>query len=395
MLPQWRAASAMFPGGVWILGFGTDLFRVGHSLVNERARLYESVRTAHLERAHQLASAAIFYRVRRYDFDAELARGLELIEASPLKAAAILFRSKVTALEINEPLMLSSLPATSAAILALAVRRLLGGPRVLVVSYAIGNTNPYTERLHYSWKASLRKSLERILAAMVGRRVDRIAFGTEASREIYRSLLPGASQRVEALIPALPAPCHCPQAQAREPGRVIYLGDMSERKGFPLMLEAWEDVRRLDSGATLTIVGKGALQAEALSRAAADPTVETFIDPPRSEIHRQLRRAQVLVLPSQATPTWREQVGLPIVEGLAHGCSIVTTTETGLASWLADHHHEVLEPDCTALELSEAIRRRLASAAPAEAVIATLPLKDGRLAADDWLFEPDRSAHGS
>lgn len=362
-----------------------------------RARLYQSIRTAHLERAHQLAPAAIIYRQRRYDFDADLARGLELIEAGPFKTARILAGSRLTALEVNEPLMLSSLPGTALALLSLSARRLLGGQRVLVVSYAIGNSDPYDERHSYTWKSSLRKVIERRLAGMVWNRVDRIVFGTAAARDTYYGLLPQSERRKEVLIHALPAACSCQHHQLSDsdPHRVIYLGDLSERKGFPLLLEAWPAVRDADPAARLTIVGKGALVDQAISSAAADCTIDVVIDPPRHEIHRQLCRAQVLVLPSQSTPIWREQVGLPIVEGLAHGCSIVTTTETGLASWLADHDHSVLAPCCSAGTLGEALLDQMDRATPRSDVIATLPHQDGRLAADAWLFETDSRVCGT
>lgn len=361
----------------------------------QRARLYESVRTAHLERAHVLAPAAIIYRQRRYDFDADLAQGLELIEAGPIKTAIILARSGVTALEINEPLMLSSLPSTALALLALSARRLLGGERVLVVSYAIGNSDPYQQRVGKTWKSALRNMVERKLAASVGNRVDRMVYGTAAAQQTYRALLPQSERRKEALIPALPAACSCQHEQVSRPHHIIYLGDMSERKGFPHLLQAWPVVRAADPTARLTIVGKGALVGRAIASAAADSSIELLIDPPRHEIHRQLRRAQVLVLPSQSTPIWREQVGLPIVEGLAHGCSIVTTTETGLASWLAEHGHSVLGPASSAGKLAEALLYQLGRSTRRSDVIATLPLQDGRLAADSWLFETDSRAYGT
>lgn len=360
-----------------------------------RARLYQSIRTAHLERAHQLAPAAIIYRQRRYDFDSDLAIGLELIEAGTFKTARILAGSGLTALEINEPLMLSSLPGTAVALMSLSARRLLGGKRVLVVSYAIGNSDPYQERHSHTWKSSLRKMIERRLAGVVWNRVDRIVFGTAAARDTYHGLLPQSGSRKEVLIPALPAACSCQHHLLSDPHRVIYLGDLSERKGFPLLLAAWPAVRDADPTARLTIVGKGALVDQAISSATADGSIEVFIDPPRDEIHRQLHRAQVLVLPSQSTPIWREQVGLPIVEGLAHGCSIVTTTETGLASWLADHDHSVLAPWCSAGTLGEALVHQLDRATPRSDVIAALPQQDGRLAADTWLFETDSRVCGS
>ena len=61
------------------------------------------------------------------------------------------------------------------------------------------------------------------------------------------------------------------------------------------------------------------------------------------------------MLPSQPTSAWREQVGLPIVEGLSYGCTIVTTTETGLAGWLSEHRHRVLPADANEAQLAAAI----------------------------------------
>ena len=94
------------------------------------------------------------------------------------------------------------------------------------------------------------------------------------------------------------------------------------------------------------------------------------------------------VLLSQPTPTWREQVGLPVVEGLAHGCTVVTTTETGLAGWLAAHGHEVLPPGAPDGEVAAAVDRALGRRRPAGDVLADLPAADGRLAADRWMFGP-------
>ena len=91
--------------------------------------------------------------------------------------------------------------------------------------------------------------------------------------------------------------------------------------------------------ATLTLLGKGALEQEARALSVAEPSVAVEVDPSRPRIHSVLDEARVLVLPSQPRPDWREQVGLPIVEGLAAGCPVVTTTETGIAGWLDEHGH--------------------------------------------------------
>jgi glycosyltransferase involved in cell wall biosynthesis len=110
------------------------------------------------------------------------------------------------------------------------------------------------------------------------------------------------------------------------------------------------------------------------------------VDPGRDRIHAVLHEASALVLPSQPSPTWREQVGLPIVEGLSHACTIVTTAETGLADWLRERGHGVAVDPASPAELAEIIRTVLAHPVDPEAVLAALPARDGRLVADDVLF---------
>jgi glycosyltransferase involved in cell wall biosynthesis len=351
-----------------------------------RARLYQTVRTAHLERAHELAPATIVFGSRRYDFDADLTSGLELIQAGPVRAALLLATSEVTELEINEPLMRSSARATALALAALRLRELFGGPPTKVVAYAIGNDDPTRGSLTLRERLSAR--LDLALMRFVWRRVDRIAYGTHVARATYQRILGSPPTRqAETLIEALPAACSCVESSGpRDPGRVVFLGAFVERKGLPLVLEAWPFVRAALPGARLTILGKGRLQALAERAGLADGSIDLVIDPPRTEIHRRLAESRVLVLPSQPSPHWREQLGLPIVEGLSHGCSVVTTTETGLATWLHDHGHEVVDTPTREEALAEAVVRAISSGPEHGDVAASLPPVDGRLAADEWMF---------
>jgi glycosyltransferase involved in cell wall biosynthesis len=350
-------------------------------ILTDRARLYRTLRSAHLERAQVLPPAAILFRMKRYDFHDELTLGLTVVQARPVRAAWLLARSPVTTLEIGEPLMLSGVWSSMLAIAALRLRALLGGRPATIVSYALENVNPFERRLRA--RARLRRSLNGIAARFVWRQTDRIVFGTDAARETYGAALPEPEPKaVSAVIPALPAPCTCAAEADHAAGSVVFLGAFVPRKGLPNILTAWPHVRAVVPDARLTLIGKGALEDRARQAAAEDPTIDLIIDPARGEIHRQLRHARVLTLPSQPTADWREQVGLPIVEALAHGCQIVTTTQTGLATWLAEHGHDVVAPGCTPQELADAVVHALrAVPAPGE-----LPALDGRLAADAWLF---------
>ena len=349
-----------------------------------RARLYRTLRTAHLERALQLSPATIVYRDRRYDFDEALAARLDLVRAGGPGAALHLLRAGVTELEVNEPLMRSGIRTTALAVAALRVRERCGGPRAEVVSCAIENLDPFA-RPARGLRARAGVALDRSLARFVWRNLDRVVHGTEATRDLYGRVLPpprpGGQQTVVLM---LPQPCDCPDTE-RDPSSVLFLGAFSPRKGFDLLHRAWPEVHA-GTGARLSLLGKGPLEERARAWAGADTSVALSVDPTRESIHRALRRAQVLVLPSQPRPAWREQLGLPILEALAHGCTVVTTSETGLAPWLARHGHTVLPPGEDPGALARALVERVREPLPAARVLAPLPARDGRLAADDWLF---------
>jgi glycosyltransferase involved in cell wall biosynthesis len=276
--------------------------------------------------------------------------------------------------------MTSSLPASALALFAVRFARRRRRPRV--VTYAIGNADPFAGESP-SLKRRLRLGAERLLAGYVWKRVDAIAFGTDGARDLYRAILPSRNVE-EILIPALPAQSSVPPADRSQ--RVVFLGAFAVRKGLPLLMEAWPLVGEKRPGATLTLLGKGALLERASAFAAADPSVKLSVDPERAEIREVLARSLVLVLPSQASATWREQVGLPIVEGLEQGCAIVTTTETGLAPWLAAQGHAVVPANAGADALAHAIVGQIDAGDRSASILASLPLQDGRLAADAWMF---------
>ena len=354
-----------------------------------RVRLYRVVRTAHLDRAHQMEPATILYAERRYDFDEDLTAGLDLRRTGPLQAARLLLTSDVRAVEVNEPASLHDVRWTAACLSALLLRSVLRGRRPLIVTYAIDNADPFAIPRARGLRPAIGRRLDVWCARFVWRSLDRIAFGTHAAQDSYAAVFGPPRRRATAtLVPAVPAPCEEEPDVVPDGGRVVFLGAFVQRKGFELLLAAWPTVRQAVPGARLALIGKGALEDRARAAAAADPTVETLVDPPRRTIHRVLAESSVLVLPSQPSPTWREQVGLPIVEGLAHGCAIVTTDETGLVPWLTGHGHHVVPGTSGAQVLAEAVVTALRAARPAADVRSDLPAEDGRLAADRWLFAP-------
>ncbi|KQR54874.1 hypothetical protein ASF88_01255 [Leifsonia sp. Leaf336] len=363
------------------------------------------MRSAHLERAHELAPAAIVYRVQRYDFDPALTDGVELAQAGTLAAARLAMRSRITRVEVDEPLYLASLPRTAAVLAVLGMKRLGGAPRAEIATYAIEDLDPFAARPPRV-RSRVRRSIERVLAGYIWHRLDTVVYGTTEADALYSSTFRHIPRR-QLTVEALPSPCACldPEADVetagaagtddtagagspveRDPDGVLFLGSFSPRKGFADVLEAWPAIQSRHPGARLTLVGSGELLPQAEAAAAADPSIRLIVDPPRSVVHDELRRAHVLVLPSRRVGTWREQVGLPIVEGLAHGCEIVTTSETGIAEWLIDAGHVVLPAQVLSAGLADGVVDALVNPRTSDDILADLPGVDGRIAAGRALF---------
>ncbi len=352
-----------------------------------RARVYENIRSAHLERFRELPPAAVLFGGRNYDFATELSSGLDLQPfGSSVDLARALWRRDIAVVEVNEPLMLSALKPSLVAIATVRLRGFLRRDRPEVVSYAIGNDDPFVKSTVGRLRTPLRRLLFRSAVRLALGQIDRLAVGTPGAMDVYRRWI-GRRTTVREIL-ALPRACPTCVAPSAPDIDVAFVGAFDERKGVRQLLTAWPHVLAAAPGSRLEILGKGQLE-DHVRRASADLTgVGVTVDPSRQVIHDTLNRSRVLVLLSQPTPTWREQVGLPIVEALSHGCRIVTTDETGLAAWLDGHGHQVLPAhDQTAARVASAILAALGSGPDPDDVKASLPSEDGRLLADRWMFD--------
>jgi len=331
--------------------------------------------------------ADLLYRNRRYDFDASLVDENAVRRVLLPDLVISLLTNRLSAVEINEPLQLSGLPRAAAAIAAARIGGLLHRSRPKIASYAIENRDPFAVPPARA-RARARKIIERHLSSWVTARIDQVVFGTPGAAELYQKRLAPELRASEiALVPAIPSICSCVSDPQQDPisDSVLFVGALEDRKGILRLLRAWAEVERTNPQATLTIIGKGRREPEVRRFVSQHRSASFVMDPPRERIHCELSRHAALVLLSQPTATWREQVGLPIVEALAHGCRVVTTTETGLAMWLAERGHAVLSPSATDREVAAAIQQCLRTASRSE-IFATLPALDGRLLADERLM---------
>ena len=359
-------------------------------------RVYGNLRTAHLERLRDMEPAAVIYTRSRYDFDPTVApAGSSVTKMSRAGVVFHLLRTPYDVVEVNEPLSAPRWWDLLAQISAVRLRGMVLGRHSAVVAYCIGYSDPAGElTARRPWVPSIfAHSFTKIITSVLVHSTDRLAFGTSGSRELYENYVGRSGlNRRSTTFEGVPTACRCSELPGEQtvregfPRRLIFVGAFDRRKGIEQLMRAWDATRVTGDRSTLHLIGKGALTDMVTEWAETRPEVDVDIDPPRNAIHRALRDADVLVLLSQPVNGWREQIGLPILEGLSHGLRIVANDQTGLADWLRTHGHTVLATDAGPGSTADALRAALADNRSRDSVVADLPDADQRIVADRWLM---------
>ncbi|WP_082716706.1 glycosyltransferase [Microterricola viridarii] len=139
---------------------------------------------------------------------------------------------------------------------------------------------------------------------------------------------------------------------------VLFVGALSARKGLPDLLEA-SDRLQASHPHELVVVGDGPLRAQ-LSERVATGRVRVTGSIPRDEIREEMRRAHVLVLPTQETNGWREAAGLVLLEAQACGTPAVAYRSGGAPEMMAEGLSGLLAAEKNVAELTAALGTVLA-----------------------------------
>lgn len=105
----------------------------------------------------------------------------------------------------------------------------------------------------------------------------------------------------------------------------LFAGVVSEHKGIPLLLDAWQRAD-LPGDVELQVIGEGPLVGEVEALATRDPRVRWLGQLPATEVQARMATARAVVVPS----TWQEPFGRVAAEALACGRPVVTTGNGGL-----------------------------------------------------------------
>ncbi|MGI5125222.1 glycosyltransferase family 4 protein [Pseudonocardia sp. CA-107938] len=218
--------------------------------------------------------------------------------------------------------------------------------RVPVVLHVHGSEfDVFHDRLPRPLRATVRATLER--AAVV------VALGERWAQRL-RDIAPAA--RVVTIPNAVHVP---PPAEPRNgPPRVVFLGEIGERKGAFALLDAWTALAAEGlGGAHLTMAGDReherarALVAE--RGLAGSVSVHSWLSP--AEVADLLSAADVFVLPSRS-----EGQPMALLEAMAHGLCVVVSDVGGIPEMVDDETSGLLVPADDVEALTDALRRVLA-----------------------------------
>lgn len=134
-----------------------------------------------------------------------------------------------------------------------------------------------------------------------------------------------------------------------------FVGQLDERKGIEILLEAFAAIARKIPEACLLLVGEGKLQSkiEAWCR-ASNLTTKVILTGFREDIPAVMKNIHVLVLPSY----W-EGFGWVLIEAMAAGKPVVTTRISSMSEIVQDGRQGFLVPTGDRQSLSRAIMQIL------------------------------------
>jgi glycosyltransferase involved in cell wall biosynthesis len=179
------------------------------------------------------------------------------------------------------------------------------------------------------------------------------------SAQFVTSALGVPAHRVEIVTNGVPAPL---VARRTSPGtglRLLFAGNLSDRKGLPELLQAMADPALARLPVTLTVAGGGDIahyRAQA-DRLGLDGRVEFLGWTPGPDLAGWMAQADALVLPSH-------DEGLPLVvlEALAIGLPVVCTPVGEVPDHLEDDRHACFVPPGDVRALARTLARVLGDA---------------------------------
>jgi glycosyltransferase involved in cell wall biosynthesis len=175
-------------------------------------------------------------------------------------------------------------------------------------------------------------------------------------RDFLISSIGVSPQKIAVIFNGVPRPRDIgrPEPEGADPIRIVFLGQLGERKGVPELLAAFQSPGLLARHWTATIAGDGAVTETRTAVAKIGLkdriAIPGWVD--RDAASELLRRADIFVLPSHF-----EAMPISILEALAHGVPVIATPVGAIPEFLTDGLTAILVPPGAPDKLAEAIAR--------------------------------------
>ncbi|MGH2802545.1 MAG: glycosyltransferase [Thermoleophilaceae bacterium] len=152
-----------------------------------------------------------------------------------------------------------------------------------------------------------------------------------------------------------------PGSRRPEPGLILCVARLIEKKGLPDLVEACALLARRGVPARLELVGEGPLRGHlgaAAERSGATLLLHGAL--PQERVHELYRRAAVFCLPCVVAASG-DRDGLPtsVLEAMALGTPVVTTALNGLGEAVIDDQTGLVVPQHDPARLADALERIL------------------------------------
>jgi glycosyltransferase involved in cell wall biosynthesis len=175
------------------------------------------------------------------------------------------------------------------------------------------------------WRGDLRQQLGRVYFRLrLKRSIDYAWVPGESGEQLCRSLGFSAERISQGLYGGDPD-MFCPRPGRPRPPRIGFVGQLIHRKGFDLLVPAFQQLKAAFPDYELHVFGRGSLAP--LATGVPGLTLHSFAKP--DEIACAMREFRMFVMPSR-DDNWP----LALHEAALSGCAIVTTRNVGNAAEL-------------------------------------------------------------
>ncbi len=222
---------------------------------------------------------------------------------------------------------------------------------------------PLLVTIHGSDLFALKNKFFQSLQRYVAKNSDFITVNTEATKNELVRRFPKYSEKIKTIPMGVNSDIFKKRA-VKKPRKyiknkiILFVGRLSDQKGLQYLIRSMDDVSRYDSSVKLLVIGEGPYK-KTLRRIIHNKKLENHVEflgsLPTVGVARYHNYANIFVMPSLATKTGTEALGLALLEAMSSGCTVVGTNIGGIPFAIKDEKNGLLVRQKDPHDLAHAI----------------------------------------